>query len=157
MAKPVLPPILAAIAATRVGNIIRNNPPRTASHPKTVTTTGQPAQILWVGKMASPAMNDRIPDTKMRPVSREICSDSKRKEPKLNNMPAAMAISVGPIRPAIIFEFVTARLSRLDTPAAVSTARRRNAGESARKTPGTEQLLDQITRWAAFTGTLALP
>jgi hypothetical protein len=48
----------------------------------------------------------RMPDTKIRAGSQEICSVNAGKEPTLINIAAAIATSVGPIRPAIIFEVV---------------------------------------------------
>ena len=54
--------------------------------------------------MASPAMNNRMPETKMSAGSRDTCSAIAGKEPRLSNMPAAIATNVGPIRPAIAFD-----------------------------------------------------
>src|SRR5215211_4550112 len=56
--------------------------------------------------MATPATNNSTPDRKMSPGSRENCSANAGKEARLSSIAAAMAASVGPIRPAIIFEVV---------------------------------------------------
>src|SRR5262245_59204428 len=62
--------------------------------------------------MASPATNKRTPDKKMSARSRETCSANAGKERRFNNIAAAIATRVGPIRPAIALEVVIARISR---------------------------------------------
>jgi hypothetical protein len=53
-----------------------------------------------------------MPDKKITPGSREICSASSGNEAKFTSIAAAMATSVGPIRPAIIFDVVMAKAKR---------------------------------------------
>src|ERR1700730_4297189 len=115
MISPGLWATATAIAASRIGKSIRTRPLRMASHPRTVTSIGQPpAQMLCARTMTRPATNDRMPDKKITPGSGEICSTNSRNEPRVTNTAAAIATSVGPIRPAIIFDVVMANAKRCD-------------------------------------------
>jgi hypothetical protein len=62
--------------------------------------------------MARPATNNRMPDKKIRPGSRATCSANSGKEAKFSTIAAAIATSVGPIRPAIVFDVVMAKPKR---------------------------------------------
>src|SRR5260370_34082397 len=56
--------------------------------------------------MASPATNKRTPDTKISAGSWEMCTTIAGNEPRLSSIATAIAMSVGPIRPAIILDVV---------------------------------------------------
>jgi hypothetical protein len=57
---------------------------------------------------------NRMPDKKITPGSREICSANSGNEARFSNIAAAIATSVGPIRPAINFDVELLAVKRRD-------------------------------------------